>query len=98
MSSIGHRTVRRMLGGPPNSTIEYLEQLIVSQHNHLVCVDEESRELTIFRVDETGKQTLFTRVSFPSGQGWSPALENFAKQMGENILMDSPSARRMLEL
>ncbi|QBG89687.1 hypothetical protein ACQR53_01005 [Xanthomonas oryzae] len=68
------------------------------EYSHLVCVDEESRKLIVYRVTAEGKKTLLTEVSLPSKQGWSIDLENMAKELGENLLMDSPVARRLLEI
>jgi hypothetical protein len=68
----------------------------MSSFNHLVCVNENSRELEIFRVDDNGIQTLFTKVSLPQSSGWTSETERLAKQLGENLLIDSPVARRLL--
>jgi len=70
----------------------------MSEHNHLVCIDEESRRLIVYRLSAEGKKTLFTDIALPSEQGWSIDLERIAKQLGENLLMDSPAARRLLEI
>ncbi|WP_372393152.1 hypothetical protein ACCQ05_05410 [Xanthomonas sp. NCPPB 3582] len=68
------------------------------EHSHLVYVDEELRKLIIYRVTAEGKKTLLTDVALPSKQGWSIDLEQIAKQLGENLLMDSPAVRRLLEI
>jgi hypothetical protein len=70
----------------------------MEEHDHLLQIDEQSRELRIYRVDSSGQRTLFTSTSLPSSKGWSEALEKFAKQIGENVLMDSPAARKLLKL
>ena len=67
-------------------------------YDHLVRVDELSRELRIYRIDEAGHQTLFTATKLPTGQGWNAEVETLAKQLGENLLLDSPSARNLLRL
>jgi hypothetical protein len=66
--------------------------------DHVVRIDEASRELTILRRSQDGTETLFTSVSLPSSSGWDAEFEDFAKQLGENILLDSPVARKMLGL
>ncbi|AOY66212.1 hypothetical protein LN565_16190 [Xanthomonas euvesicatoria pv. euvesicatoria] len=70
----------------------------MNEHSHLVYVDEESRKLLIYRLSEKGKKTLLTDISLPIEQGWSSDLESIAKQLGENLLMDSPAARRLLDI
>lgn len=67
-------------------------------YDHLVRVDELSRELRIYRVDEAGRQTLFTTTRLPTSQGWNDEVEALARQLGENLLHDSPSARNLLQL
>ncbi|MCW1977998.1 hypothetical protein [Xanthomonas campestris] len=70
----------------------------MSEHSHLVYVDEGLRKLFVYRVSAEGKKTLLTDVALPSKQGWPVDLEHIAKQLGENLLMDSPAARRLLEI
>ncbi|MFC5491370.1 hypothetical protein [Dokdonella soli] len=70
----------------------------MSTHNHLVEIDEETNELVIYRVDPQGGTTLFTKTLLPKGRGWEPDVVEFAKLLGENLLMDSPVARRILDL
>jgi hypothetical protein len=70
----------------------------MSRFDHLVCIDESSRHLTIYRVDSDGKRTLFTRSPLPDGSGWTDELKNFASILGENLLLDSPSARAVLNI
>ena len=70
----------------------------MDEYDHLLQVDEKSRELRIYRVDPSGQKTLFTSTPLPSSKGWSEGLEKFAKQIGENVLMDSPAARKLLKL
>lgn len=65
-------------------------------YDHLVCVDEHARELVIFRLSENGRKTLLTRATLPETFGWSEELKGLAKELGENLLIDSPSARKLL--
>lgn len=68
----------------------------MKNYSHIIVVDEDSREIQIFRLEHSGQKTLFTKASLPAGSGWTESLESLAKTLGENILMDSPAARRML--
>jgi hypothetical protein len=70
----------------------------MSDHNHLVCIDEDARKLVIFRVSPDGRKTLLTEIALPNVSGWSAELEALAKTLGENLLMDSPAARKFLEI
>jgi hypothetical protein len=70
----------------------------MEEFDHLLQIDEQSRELRIYRIDRSGQKTLFTSTSLPNSKGWSEGLEKFAKQIGENVLMDSPAARKLLKL
>lgn len=76
-----------------------MEQLAaMNGHNHLVCIDEGTRELVIFRVSSEGKKTLLTKTALPTVSGWSAELEVLAKTLGENLLMDSPAVRQLLAI
>ena len=70
---------------------------IPRSHDHVVQISEQRRELRIYRLDPGGARTLFTTAALPAADAES-ALAEFAKQLGENLLMDSPSARRLLKL
>ncbi len=70
----------------------------MKNYDHLVCIDEGTRELVIFRVSEDGRKTLLTRTALPYISGWSEELDFIAKALGENLLMDSPIARKFLEI
>ena len=85
-----------MLKRRSNSAAEYVEQLAMNNYSHIIVVDEDSREIQIFRLEHSGKKTLYTKASLPAGSGWTESLESFAKMLGENILMDSPGAKRAL--
>jgi len=77
-----------------------IQQQPTTMHNydHLLHFDEPSRELRIYRVDSTGQKTLFTSTRVPASSGWSEAVEKLAHDLGEQLLMDSPSARKLLQL
>jgi hypothetical protein len=67
-------------------------------YDHLVHIDEATREVVIYRVDAEGRRSLYTRAPLPSTEEWKPEVDAFAKLLGENLLMDSPAARKLLNL
>lgn len=68
-------------------------------YDHLIHIDEDTREIKIYRVDADGARSLYTSTELPHSSGWKDGhLEAFAKQLGENLLMDSPVARKLLKL
>ena len=81
-----------------DSAIEHMEQLAMENHNHFVFVDKDARELIIFRVSADGEKSLLTKAALPMTSGWSAELETLAKTLGENLLMDSPAVRQLLEI
>jgi hypothetical protein len=71
----------------------------IQNYNHLVEIDEEKNLLTIYRITETEKQ-LYTSIELPN-KTWSQspeAIKEFCQQLGENLIIDSPSARKLLGL
>lgn len=73
--------------------------MTATQHSHLIQIDEGERSLTIYRVRD-GERELYTSVKLPDTT-WDtdrPAIENFCRTLGENILFDSPAARKLLSL
>lgn len=67
---------------------------------HVIEIDEKSNKLRIFRHFEDGAQDLYTETELPdisAHDEWGK-FEEFARQLGENLLMDSPAARRLLSL
>jgi hypothetical protein len=66
--------------------------------DHLVKFDEETREIVIYRVEPNGRRSLYTRTELPKTKGWSKAVDGLAKELGENLLMDSAVARKLLQL
>lgn len=63
--------------------------------SHLIEIDESARLLRIHRVFADGRRHLFTETPLPSDSKGSKYAE-FARVLGENILLDSPAARRIL--
>lgn len=72
----------------------------ISKFSHLVVIEEASRRLTIFRLSENGEKSLYTQIDLPPKKADEDksAYEKFTHDLGENILLDSPSARRLLGL
>jgi len=66
--------------------------------DHLVHISESSREIIIFRVDDAGRKTLYTKVDLPNSSGWCGDFCDFSKRLGESILVDSPVARGLLKI
>lgn len=71
---------------------------MMSEFDHLVCIDQESRRLAVYRISDEGKRTLLAEIGLPTEQAWTAALERIARQLGENLLMDSSKARRLLDI
>ena len=72
----------------------------MKNHDHKVIIDENSKTIIINRIMPDGSEHLFTSAKLPSGNAqdnWEE-FESFAKQLGENILLDSPVARKLLNL
>lgn len=69
-----------------------------AKFSHLVEFDETARLLKIYRIFSDGRQQLFTETSLPALAGGPKSSEyaEVARLLGENILLDSPVARRML--
>lgn len=63
--------------------------------SHLIEIDESARLLKIHRIFADGRRHLLTETPLPSNAKGSKYAE-FARVLGENILLDSPAARRIL--
>lgn len=70
----------------------------MNAYDHVLHIDAANRELQIYRVDADGTKSLFTSVILPASRGWTAEFEAFAKQLGENLMLDSPAARDLLGL
>jgi hypothetical protein len=69
-----------------------------SNFSHLIEIDESARLLRVHRIFPDGRRQLFTETPLPPravDPKGSPYAE-FARLLGENILLDSPAARRAL--
>ncbi len=69
-------------------------------YHHILEIDEEKRLLTIKRLFKDGTQQLFTSVELPdSTRSEDPSsFRSFSQALGENLMIDSPAARRLLGL
>ena len=69
-----------------------------SNFSHLVEIDEPARLLRIHRVFPDGRKHLFTETPLPPlpADSKSSQQAEFARLLGESILLDSPAARRAL--
>ena len=68
--------------------------------SHLIEIDESTRLLRIHRALPDGHRHLFTEMPLPPyALDTQPSrYAEFAQKLGENILLDSPVARRALGL
>lgn len=69
-------------------------------YSHLVEINEQDRRLTIHRVYADGRKELFTEMVLPSAtcDEDTAKFEEFCRMLGENLLIDSPIARKLLSL
>ncbi len=72
----------------------------IERYSHLVEIDETKRLLTIYRVNEVGEKMLFTSIDLPvlTFEKDSEAFRGFAQELGENLLVGSPVARKIFGL
>jgi hypothetical protein len=73
---------------------------VIPNYNHLIEIGEQDRRLTIYRVYEDGRRELFTAIELPaqSIDYNKVQFEKFCRLLGENLLLDSPKARKLLHL
>lgn len=71
-----------------------------TKYCHLVEVDADKRMLVIHRVYSDARKELFTQVEVPTGEAVldKRKVDEFCRMLGENLLIDSPSARELLRL
>ncbi len=69
-------------------------------YSHRVDVDEVARRLTIRRVHAGGRLELYTEMDLPTKtvDESEEAFRTFCCLLGENLLLDSPAARKLLGL
>ena len=66
--------------------------------SHLIEIDEQHRRLKILRVFPDGRTQLYTEVDMPSKtpDEDKAGYDAFCRTLGENILIDSSVARRLV--
>lgn len=67
--------------------------------SHLIEINEKERLLTIYRVSGS-RRDLYTSVKLPE-KTWAKnpeEIREFCRKLGENIILDSPQARKLLEI
>ena len=72
----------------------------MSNFDHLIEVNAARRELIIYRIDKDGTKTLYTSTPLPEIDITTGAeqFQTFARELGENILLDSPAIRKIYSL
>jgi hypothetical protein len=68
-------------------------------YSHLIEINEKERLLTIYRISGEDRQ-LYTSVKLPEKK-WAEnpeAIKEFCQTLGENIILDSPQARKLFEI
>ena len=66
---------------------------------HLIEINEKERLLTIYRIRGAVRE-FFTSVKLPEKK-WAEdpeAIKEFCRTLGENLMLDSPQARRLFEI
>ena len=72
----------------------------MNSYDHQVHIDLARSKLVIYRLDENGVKTLYTEVDLPSGSLLEDeaSFRDFAQKLGENLLVDSPQARKHFDI
>ncbi|HEX4178477.1 MAG TPA: hypothetical protein VHY57_08570 [Rhizomicrobium sp.] len=71
----------------------------IELYNHLIEINETDRTLTIYRLRGSEKE-LYTRTDIPDviWDQEQDEMKTFCRRLGENILLDSPQARKLLQI
>jgi hypothetical protein len=74
--------------------------MAVPDYSHLVEIDEDERIVRIMRIFSDGSMQLFIEADFPAkdSKHSQNSYKSFCQMLGENIILDSPAARRVLGL
>lgn len=73
----------------------------IENYSHLVEIDEDRRRITIYRVrSKDGWKQLYTCIDLPEKKASEDksGFHKFSQLLGENLLIDSPTARKILGL
>jgi hypothetical protein len=70
------------------------------QFSHIVEINELNRTVRIERLYSGGRREIVTEIAIPdvSTAGTKDVVAEFALMLAENLLLDSPKARRLLYL
>ena len=63
---------------------------------HLIKINGQENRLEIYRLMPDGRQDLFTYVDLPQIDINKEKFSDFARLLGENILLDSPAFRKLI--
>lgn len=74
-----------------------ITNVVFETYNHLIEINEEERLLSIYRINGTDRQ-FYTSVKLPEKTLTQNPVEfrEFCRILGENIILDSPQARKLL--
>jgi hypothetical protein len=64
---------------------------------HIVMIDQSTRTLKIERLYPDGRRELFTAKTIPTPTDRA-MVAKFARELGENLLLDSRAALQLLSL
>ncbi|MCW2317650.1 hypothetical protein M2322_003214 [Rhodoblastus acidophilus] len=73
---------------------------MTEDYAHFVSIDRKLRRITIERIFPNGRREMFTTMNVPdvSSERSGAVIDKLAFELGDNILLDSPAARELLEL
>ncbi len=67
----------------------------MKDYSHEVSILQDQNLLEIYRVGQNGDREFYTSVELPKDES---GLGDFAKMLGENILLDSPAFRSVFRI
>ena len=67
----------------------------MKKFDHSVRVNIAENKIVIHRIFEDGHKHLYTEMTIPSDKAM---LNKFCQQLGENLLIDTPDGRSILNL
>lgn len=72
----------------------------LNDYSHVVEISEKNRVLQIFRLYRDGSRVIFTEVELPKTtfEENEKMFRELAQKLGENILADSPVARKNFDI
>lgn len=73
--------------------------MALATYSHLIEISEEERLLNIYRIDGVDRQ-FYASVKLPE-KIWTQSpdeFREFCRILGENIILDSPQARKLFDI